>query len=82
LSSPSGSPSLLRTTRAKTTVPTGLSAVPPPGPATPLIATATSACERSSAPLAIDHAQAIETAPKVSMMSCATPSISILAAFE
>jgi hypothetical protein len=39
-----------RSARAKTTVPTGFCSVPPPGPAMPVIATATSASDAASAP--------------------------------
>jgi len=76
----SGSPS--RTAWAKTTVPTGFFAVPPPGPATPVIATAISASLPFSAPCAIAHAVAVETAPKVSSTSALTPSRLILALLE
>ena len=71
-----------RRATAKITVPTGLLGLPPSGPATPVIATATSALLRLSAPFAIAQATAIETAPKVSMRSGETPSISCLASFE
>ena len=61
--------------RANTTVPTGFLSLPPAGPAMPVIATATSAPLRSSAPCAMPQATAIETAPKVSSTSSLTPSI-------
>jgi hypothetical protein len=48
----------------------------------PLIATATSAWLRSSAPRAIAKTQATETAPNASMMSPDTPRLSCLASFE
>ena len=43
--------------------PTGFDGLPPPGPAIPVMATAISACEASSAPRAIAHAVATLTAP-------------------
>mgnify|MGYP002821809156 CR=1 FL=1 len=46
-----------------------LTGTPAFGPATPLMATATSALLFSSAPCAIAHTQAMDTAPKVSMIS-------------
>ena len=49
----------------KHTVPTGLSSVPPPGPAIPVIATAVSAPKRLIAPSAIASATGSDTAPCV-----------------
>ena len=51
------------------TSPTGFSAVPPPGPATPVTATAMSAPSRARAPLAIAAAVSAETAPCVASTS-------------
>ena len=67
--------------RAKTTVPTGFFSDPPPGPAMPVIATATSAPLLVSAPCAIAQAQATETLPNVSITSELTPSRPIFASF-
>ena len=61
-----------RSARAKTTVPTGFDGVPPPGPAMPVIATATSASDAASAPRAIAQAVATLTAPNVSTTSSLT----------
>ena len=61
------------------TVPTGFSGVPPSGPATPVIATAVSAPNRSTAPSAIASATSCDTAPCASMSAGSTPSRSILA---
>lgn len=46
--------------------PTGFCSLPPPGPAMPVIATATWAWLLVSAPCAIAQAQAIDTEPNVS----------------
>ena len=59
-----------------------LTRVPPPGPAIPVIATATSASDAASAPRAIAQAVATLTAPNVSTTSSDTLSSAILAAFE
>ncbi len=67
---------------AKTTVPTGFEGVPPPGPAIPVIATATSASDAASAPRAIAQAVATLTAPNVSTTSSLTFSSWIFAALE
>ncbi|MEZ5420670.1 MAG: hypothetical protein R2708_25465 [Vicinamibacterales bacterium] len=48
---------------ARHTVPTGFSAVPPPGPATPVTATVTSTPARARRPSAIAAATASLTAP-------------------
>jgi len=71
-----------RSARAKTTVPTGFFSLPPPGPAIPVIATATSAALFVSAPCAMLQATAIETAPKVSSTSWLTFRMSSFASFE
>ena len=62
--------------------PDRLCSVPPSGPAMPVIATATSAPEASSAPCAIAQAVATLTAPNVSTTSWQTLSSAILASFE
>ena len=67
---------------ASHTVPTGLSGVPPPGPAMPVTATAKLAGERASAPSAIARATSALTAPCAAISAAATPSSSVLAAFE
>ena len=64
------------------TRPTGLSALPPPGPAMPVTDTATPASERASAPSAIVFATGSLTAPTRAISSAGTPSISVLASFE
>ena len=51
------------TTQANQTVPTGLSGLPPPGPATPVTASETCAAEWRVAPSAMAHATASLTAP-------------------
>src|SRR6476646_11956682 len=66
----------------KQTVPTGFSALPPPGPAIPVIAIAVSAPNRLSAPAAIASATGSDTAPWVSIRCGSTPSSSLLASFE
>ncbi len=58
---------------ANHTVPTGFSAEPPPGPATPVTETAISAPRRRRAPSAIAQAHASLTAPFVSRISGDTP---------
>ena len=55
------------------TRPTGFCGVPPPGPATPVVETATSAPLRARRPSAISRAQASLTAPKASSVSGRTP---------
>ena len=62
--------------------PHGLVGVPPPGPATPVIDTATSAREWASAPVAMARATASDTAPSAAISAAGTPSISALAALE
>ena len=64
---------------ANHTVPTGFSAVPPPGPATPVIATAVSAPKRLSAPAAIAWATSAETAPCAAISAASTPRSATLA---
>ena len=54
---------------ARCTRPTGLAAVPPPGPATPVTATAVSAWECAIAPSAIARATASLTAPCMAIRS-------------
>ncbi len=73
-------PSASRT--VKQTVPTGLSGVPPPGPAIPVIATAVSAPKRCRAPAAIASATGSDTAPCASMSAASTPSSWIFASLE
>ena len=63
------------------TVPTGFSGVPPPGPATPVIATAVSAPNRCRAPAAIASATCSETAPYSAISAASTPSTATLASF-
>ena len=58
---------------AKQTVPTGLSAAPPLGPAMPVIATATEEPQTRFAPSAISRAVGSLTAPKSAMVSGLTP---------
>ncbi len=62
-----------REAQAIQTVPTGLSAVPPSGPAMPLMATAHAARECLTAPLAISHTTFSLTAPNRSMELAFTP---------
>jgi hypothetical protein len=57
-------PGSRRMAHAKQTVPTGLSGVPPSGPAMPVTATATCAALCDSAPIAIARATGSLTAPK------------------
>ena len=60
------------------TVPTGVSSVPPEGPATPVVATAwLAAGVRASAPRAIASATASLTTPSEAISSSGTPSQSI-----
>jgi len=65
----------------KQTMPSGFCAVPP-GPATPVTATAISASERRNAPSAMARATVSDTAPCVLMACASTPSICVLAALE
>jgi SHS family lactate transporter-like MFS transporter len=65
----------------KQTVPTGLSSVPPPGPAIPVIAIAVSAAKRLNAPSAIASATGSDTAPFAAIRSGSTPSSSVFASF-
>ncbi len=58
------------------------SAVPPPGPATPVIETATSAGVWARTPCAMARATACDTAPSATIRAAGTPSISVLAALE
>src|SRR5271167_3565773 len=66
----------------KWTRPTGFSALPPPGPATPVIDTARSIGARASAPSAIAVAVSALTAPCAAITSGGTPSNSDFASFE
>src|SRR5829696_1957031 len=61
--------------------PTGLAAVPPSGPATPVTATATSVPSRRRAPSAIATATCAETAPCAANRSSPTPRIEVLISF-
>ena len=61
--------------------PTGLSAVPPSGPAMPVIPTPTSAPKRAIAPSASAAATSGETAPWRSISAASTPASAVLAAF-
>ena len=67
---------------ANQTSPTGFSGDPPPGPATPVIATVSSASERASAPSAIARATGSDTAPCRAISSAGTPIAPALAALE
>ncbi len=64
------------------TMPTGLSALPPVGPATPVTATATWACACATAPSAMARATGSLTAPCCAISAAGTPSSSVLAALE
>ena len=64
------------------TMPTGLSSVPPSGPATPVIPTPRSASKRSAAPSARASATGSETAPKRSISAGSTPASAVFAALE
>src|SRR3990167_10220547 len=64
------------------TVPTGLSALPPVGPATPVTATATWARECCRAPCTMARTTGSLTAPWVAISVASTPSISVLAVLE
>ncbi len=64
------------------TVPTGLSGVPPSGPAIPLTAMATSAPDAPSAPRAISLTVRSLTAPKRASVRADTPSTRRFASFE
>src|SRR5690606_25782799 len=59
---------------ASHTAPTGLSSLPPPGPAMPLTATARSAPDRSRMPAAISRTVSSLTAPALASVSGRTPS--------
>ena len=59
--------------------PIGLAGLPPPGPETPVIATAMSAPVRSLAPSAIERATWALTAPWAASCSAGTPSRRTLA---
>src|SRR5438105_2693968 len=72
LKPPSSSPSGL--TACRYTSPTGFSAVPPPGPATPVTDAATSTPSRSRTPRAMARAVSADTAPKRASISAGTPS--------
>ncbi len=62
--------------------PPRLAALPPPGPATPVTATAMSACELASAPSAMARATGSLTAPCPASTASGTPSSSAFAALE
>ena len=64
------------------TRPTGLSAVPPVGPAIPVVATTTSTPLRSRSPSAMARATSSLTAPCLSISASGTPSSSTFARFE
>jgi len=64
------------------TVPTGLSALPPVGPATPVTATVNCTGAWRIAPAAMARATGSLTAPWASISSAGTPSSSVLAALE
>ncbi len=68
--------------QAKWTRPSGFSGVPPPGPATPVMATERSARLCASAPSAMASATGSETAPCATISSMGTPIASALASFE
>src|SRR5579864_7648065 len=67
---------------AKCTSPTGFSALPPPGPATPVTDTARSTRARATAPFAIAIAVSLLIAPCAARVASGTPRSSIFAAFE
>src|SRR5439155_11795030 len=71
-----------RVAHASQTSPTGLSGVPPAGPAMPVTATAMSAWLRSSAPATISRTVASLTAPNCASVSLRMPRSSTLASFE
>jgi len=71
-----------RAATARCTRPTGLPGVAPPGPAMPVMATARSTSAFSSAPNAIATTVSLLTAPKVSSVAVATPSMACLASLE
>lgn len=73
--------SMPRPARPKQTRPSGLLS-DPPGPAIPVMETARSARERSSAPSAMARATSSETAPCASISAAGTPRSSVLASFE
>ena len=66
----------------KHTVPTGFAALPPPGPATPVMESESVPLLWRSAPSAISRAASSLTAPWVLMVSSFTPRSSCFAAFE
>ena len=70
-----------RATHQKT-VPTGFCSLPPPGPAMPVIDTATWAREWARAPSAMARATGWLTAPWPAITAADTPSISLFASFE
>ncbi len=61
------------------TVPTGFSSEPPPGPATPVIATPIDVPSARRTPSAIASATSWETAPTRSISSAGTPASAVLA---
>jgi len=66
--------------QASQTRPTGLSGVPPPGPAIPVTETPKSARDRAIAPAAMARATSSDTAPNWPISAASTPSISVFAA--
>ena len=62
------------TSTATHTVPTGLSAVPPSGPAMPVMPTPTAVPSRSRTPCAISRAVSSLTAPNAISVASRTPS--------
>ena len=66
----------------KQTRPTGFVAVPPPGPAMPVIPTPTSAPTRARAPSASASATSTDTAPIPSDQIAGTSASGVFAAFE
>src|SRR3954468_23158891 len=71
-----------RVATEKHTVPTGLSSVPPPGPAMPVMPTPTSASSAAQAPSASASATSTDTAPTRSISAGSTPVSLTLASLE
>src|SRR6516162_3743715 len=72
----------LRRANPKMTSPTGLAALPPPGPARPVTEIARSTGARATAPWAIAAVVSLLTAPCAAMVSGGTPSSSDFASLE
>ena len=68
--------------QAKQTVPTGLPGTAPPGPAMPVVDSATWPALLASAPCAIAAATSSLTAPNCAISAAGTPSIADFDAFE